>query len=110
MSIGMPPFHALYGYNALSFVDLVHLDRKVPGASDFVKQSQDIIRSLKDNLQHAQNQQNLYADRKRNKRSFEVGDLVLFRLQLYNQRTLKRSGVEKLKPRFYGPYKVIKKV
>lgn len=53
MSIGMPPFHALYGYDALSFVDLVLSDSRVPAASDFVKQSQEIIRSLKDNLQHA---------------------------------------------------------
>ena len=53
MCIGMPPFRALYGYDALSFVDLVLSDSKVPVASDFVEQSQDIIRSLKDNLQHA---------------------------------------------------------
>ena len=56
MSIGMPPFYALYGYDALSLVDLLLLDSRVPATSDFVKQSQDIIRSLKDNLQHAQNQ------------------------------------------------------
>ena len=110
MSIGMPPFHALYDYDALSFFDLVLLDRRVPTASDFVKQSQDIIRSLKDNLQHAQNQQKLYVDRKRTERSFEVGDLVFVRFQTYKQSTLKRSGVEKLKPRLYGSYKVIRKV
>ena len=80
MSIGMPHFCPLYGYDALSFVDLALSDSRVPTASDFVKQSQDIIRSLKDNLQHAQNQQKLYADRKRTERSFEVGDLVFVRL------------------------------
>ena len=83
MSIGMSPFCAIYGYDALSFIDLVLLDSRVPVASDFVRQSQDIIRSLKDNLQHAQNQKNLYANRKRTERSLEVGDLVFFRLQSY---------------------------
>ena len=36
--------------------------------------------------------------------------MVFVRLQPYKQSTLKRSGAEKLKPRFYGPYKVIRKV
>ena len=36
--------------------------------------------------------------------------MVFFKLQPYKKITLKRSGVEKLKPRFYGPYKVIGKV
>ena len=56
MSIGMLPFHALYGYDALSFIDLVLSNSRVPTTSYFIKQSQDIIRSIKDNLQHAQNQ------------------------------------------------------
>ena len=36
--------------------------------------------------------------------------MVYLRLQPYRQSSLKKSGVEKLKPRFYGPYKVIRKV
>jgi hypothetical protein len=31
-------------------------------------------------------------------------------LQSYKQSSLKKSGGEKLKPHFYGPYKVIKRV
>ena len=36
--------------------------------------------------------------------------MVYLRLQPYRKSSLKKSGVEKLKPRFYGPYKVICKV
>jgi len=43
-------------------------------------------------------------------RSFEVGDLVFLRLQPYKQSSLKKNGAEKLKPRFYGPYKVIRRI
>ena len=32
------------------------------------------------------------------------------RLQPYRQSSLKQKGAEKLKPRFYGPYKAIQKV
>ena len=52
----------------------------------------------------------MYADRHRIERSFEVGDLVYLRLQPYKQSSLKKKGAEKLKPRFYGPYRIIKKV
>jgi hypothetical protein len=61
-------------------------------------------------LQSAQNQQKIYADRHRVECSFEVGDLVFLRLQPYQQSSLKRSGAEKLKPKFYGPYRVIRRI
>jgi hypothetical protein len=41
---------------------------------------------------------------------FEVGDIVFLILQTYRHSTLKKSGVEKLKPRFYMPYKMIGRV
>lgn len=37
MSIGMTPFKALYGYEALSFVDLILTDSKVPRARELVQ-------------------------------------------------------------------------
>jgi hypothetical protein len=110
MSIGMSPFRELYGYDAPSFVDLVFGDNRAPKAKDWIQESQDILKALKDNLQTAQNQQKIYADRHRVERTFEVGDLVFLRLQPYRQSSLKKSGAEKLKPRFYGPYRVTRRV
>jgi hypothetical protein len=42
--------------------------------------------------------------------TFEVGDLVYLRLQPYRKASNKKSGVEKLQPRFFGPYRVNRKV
>lgn len=93
MSIGMSPFCALYGYDSLTFIDLVFGDSRAPGAKDWIQESQDILRALKDNLQTTQNRQNTYADKHRVERHFEVGDLVFLRLHLrlqpYRQSTLK---------------------
>jgi hypothetical protein len=36
--------------------------------------------------------------------------LVFLRLQPYRQSSLKKSGTEKLKPRFYGPYRIMRQV
>jgi hypothetical protein len=52
----------------------------------------------------------MYANRHRVECSFEVQDLVFLRLQPYRQSSLKKSGAEKLRPHFYGPYKVIRRV
>lgn len=52
----------------------------------------------------------MYADQRRVERSLEVGAMVYLRLQPYRQSTLKKSGAEKLKPRFYRLFKVIKRV
>ena len=68
------------------------------------------MRTLKDNLQMAQNQQKMYADKHRVERSFEVGDLVYLHLQPYRQSSLKMKWEEKLKPQFYGPYKISRQV
>ena len=43
-------------------------------------------------------------------RTFEVGDLVYLRLQPYRQASIKRSGAEKLQPRFFGPYRINRKI
>ncbi|XP_059070598.1 uncharacterized protein LOC131860232 [Cryptomeria japonica] len=106
----MSPFNALYGYEATTFRDLITRGSKVPGAKDFIQQSIDIMNTLKDNLHHAQNQQKIYVDRMRVERSFEISDLVFLRLQPYKQSSLKVSSAEKLKTRFYGPYKVVGRI
>ena len=58
----------------------------------------------------APNQQKLYADRGWVQRQFEVGDLVYLCLHPYRQSSLKQKGANKLKPRFYRPYRVIHKI
>jgi hypothetical protein len=110
MSIRMSPFRALYGYDRPSFFETVFGDSRVPEAKDWIEESQRILKSVKENLQAAQNQQNMYEYRQRIERSFEVGDLVFLRLQPYRQSSLKRSKAEKLKPRFYGPYMITRRV
>ena len=85
-------------------------DNRAPKAKDWIQDSQDILKILNENLQTTQNQQKLYADKHRIERSFKVGDFVYLRLQPYRQSSLKKKGAEKLKPRFYGPYRIIRKV
>ena len=58
----------------------------------------------------AQNRMKQQADQHRTKREFELADWVFVRLQLYKQLSLKQQGKNKLAPKFYGPYQIIRKI
>jgi hypothetical protein len=100
----------LYIYDAPTLVDLVFGERRAPKAKDWIIESQEILKLLKENLQTAQNRQKMSADRHKIEHNFEVGDLVFLRLQPYRQSSLKKSGAKKLKPIFYGPYRIMRRV
>ena len=51
MSIEMSPFRALYGYDAITFAELIFGNNWAPKAKDWIQESQDILKALKDNLQ-----------------------------------------------------------
>ena len=76
MSIGMTTFRALYSYDPLSFVEIVFGVSKAPMVQDWIQQSQNILREMKNHLQREQNQQKVQADNHRVEHTFEVVDLV----------------------------------
>jgi hypothetical protein len=55
MFIGMTPFRELYGYDAPTLVDLVFEERRAPKAKDWIVESQEILKLLKENLQMTHN-------------------------------------------------------
>lgn len=44
-------------YDALTFADMVFGDNMTPRAKDWIQESHNVLRALKDNLHTAQNQQ-----------------------------------------------------
>ena len=109
LSIRMTPFMDLYGYEAPYFVDIMSGDCRSQKYKGQLQENQDILRALKENLQVAQNQQKMNANKHMIDRVFR-GDLLYLRMQPYRQSSLKKRGDEKLQPRFYGPYKILKKI
>ena len=92
----MTPFFSLYAYEALTFSDLMFGDGRAQKAKYLLQENQDMLREPKYNLQMAQNQQKMYADKHRIDSVFQVEDLVYLRMKPYRHSSLKKNGVEKV--------------
>jgi hypothetical protein len=69
-----------------------------------------ILCTLKENLVMAQNHMKKQEDQGHSERQFAEGDQVFLRLQPYKKTSLKDEHCQKLAPKFYGPYTIIKRV
>jgi hypothetical protein len=65
---------------------------------------------LKHHLAAAQNRMKLQADKKRSDRQYQVGDLVLLKLQLYVQQSVVNRPYPKLALKYYGPYEILERL
>jgi hypothetical protein len=69
-----------------------------------------ILRALKETLVMAQNRMKQQANQGHSKHQFVEGDQVFLWLQPYKQTSLKDDHCQKLAPKFYGPYTILKRV
>jgi hypothetical protein len=67
----------------------------------------DVIRQQ---LLRAQQRMKAQADKHRSERTFQVNDLVYLKLQPYIQQSVEARGNQKLAFRFFGPYKIVKRI
>ena len=65
---------------------------------------------LCENLHRAQQCMKAQADNRRCDITFEIGDMVLLKLRPYRHHSLASKSIQKLSPRFYGPFKILAKI
>ncbi|MCO5615111.1 hypothetical protein L7F22_069400 [Adiantum nelumboides] len=104
---GMTPFQAAYGHTPLVPTNFV-LQHKVALADQLVQEMQDILIQVRDKLVHVQQKYQKQANKHRQHAEFNEGDMVLLYVASHRYKTVK-SVFPKLRPRFYGPFKIIKK-
>ncbi|MCO5557364.1 hypothetical protein L7F22_010927 [Adiantum nelumboides] len=104
---GMTPFQAAYGHTPLVPTNFV-LQHKVALADQLVQEMQDILVQVRDKLIHVQQKYQNQANKHHRHAEFNEGDMVLLYVASHRYKTVK-SVFPNLRPRFYGPFKIIKK-
>ncbi|KAM0832634.1 hypothetical protein ACQ4PT_064772 [Festuca glaucescens] len=108
-ALGRTPFQVLYGHQPRNFgidaASVVSTDME-----SWLKERSTMQALLQQHLMRAQQPMKAHADKKRSERSFLVGDMVFLKLQPYIQQSVATRGNQKLSFRYFGPYKVIKRV
>jgi hypothetical protein len=106
----MNPFEAVYGKNPPSVLSYLPGVSKVQAVDQTLTVREAILHTLKENLVMAQNRMKKKADQGLFERQFVEGDQVFLRLQPYKKNFLKDDHCQKLVPKFYGPYTILKHV
>ena len=75
---------------------------------DVLRDAEEQIRMIRDNLRVAQSRQKSYADNRRRELVLEVGDFVYFKVS--PMRSVRRFNMKgKLAPRYIGPFKILER-
>jgi hypothetical protein len=107
-SIKMAPFEALYGRRCRTPLNWSEPGEKYFFGPDLVKDAEEKVQVIQQNLQMAQSRQKSYADKRRRSLIFHVGDHVY--LKVSPMKGVTRFGVKgKLAPRYVGPFPVLER-
>nr|GEU71565.1 transposon Ty3-G Gag-Pol polyprotein [Tanacetum cinerariifolium] len=109
-STKLSPFQVVYGRPPPRLVPYVPGTTKVQAIDEYLGDRDTLLRQLRANLIVAQNRMKVQADRKRREVEFLEGDLVFVKLQPYRQVTVAHRTSHKLAPKFFEPYKILKRV
>ena len=103
------PFQAVYGRAPPTIPMYIRGQSKLDAVDQDLATREEILASLKANLLRAQQRMKVQADKHRRDIQFQEGELVYVKLQPYRQTSIS-GGFHKLSKRFYGPYRVLKRI
>jgi hypothetical protein len=106
-SLKCSPIEALYGYKPPQIQEVALPYNAAPEIQVSITEQENMLKSLKANLQQAHNRMKKYADLNRPERQFNVGDMVYLKVQPYRETALGLRNNLKLSSKYYGPFRVL---
>src|SRR5438105_13645103 len=108
-SLQASPFEALYGRKCRTPLMWSEVGERSLIGLAMIKDAKEQVAKIRENLKAARSRQKSYADTRRRKLSFEVGDYVYLKVSpLRGTRRFQVRG--KLAPRYIGPYPIVGRI
>jgi hypothetical protein len=108
-SLKMNPFEALYGRNCSTPVSWDNPTDRVVLGPELLKEMEDQMVKIKQNLKAAQDRHKVYADKNETEREFKVGENVLLKVRP-KKSSLKLGICTKMAIRYCGPFEILDKI
>ena len=107
--ISMEPYEALYGRKCRSPVHWDEVGEQKFLGPELVQKTREAVERIRSRMLTAQSRQKSYADKRRRKLEFSVGDKVF--LKVSPTKDIMRFGKKgKLSPRFIGPFEILERI
>jgi hypothetical protein len=101
------PFRVVYGRDPPSLRTYAHSESRVPAVARTLEERTEFLEDIRHRLQQAQAIQKRHYDRLHRAVTYQAGDWVLLRLRHRPTASMAQALAGKLKPRFYGPYRIV---
>jgi hypothetical protein len=108
-SLKISPFKVLYGRPCNTPVSWRNLVNTITIGPDMLREMEQQVIHIKQNLKIAQDRQKSYADRKRTPREFKTGDHIYLRVKP-RKSSMRMRDCSKLVPRYCGPFEFLDRV
>ncbi|WVZ90257.1 hypothetical protein U9M48_036572 [Paspalum notatum var. saurae] len=100
------PFRVVYGRDPPSIRSYEPGDTRVAAVARTMAEREEFLADVRHRLEQAQAVQKKHYDKAHRDVAYQVGDWVLLRLRHRSPASMGPAGAGKLKPRYYGPYRV----